>query len=45
MIEARKFPLEKMHTHTIPLEQTEYALQLLAGEIPGEKAIHITIKP
>jgi threonine dehydrogenase-like Zn-dependent dehydrogenase len=45
MIESRKYPLEKLHTHTIPLEKTEYALQLLAGEIPGEEAIHISIKP
>lgn len=45
LIESRRFPLEKMHTHTIPLEQTEYALQLLAGKVPGEAAIHIMIEP
>lgn len=45
MIESRKYPLEKMHTHTIGLEDVDYALRLLAGEIPGEQAIHITIKP
>jgi len=45
MIESRRFPLEKLHTHTIPLEQTEYALRLLAGEFPGEEAIHISISP
>jgi threonine dehydrogenase-like Zn-dependent dehydrogenase len=45
MIESRRFPLEKLHTHTIPLEQTEQALRILAGEVPGEQPIHITIKP
>ena len=45
MIESRRFPLDKLHSHTIPLEQTEYALQLLSGEIAGESAIHIMIKP
>ena len=45
MIESRRYPLEKLHTHTIALERTEYALKLLAGEIPGEKPIHITISP
>jgi threonine dehydrogenase-like Zn-dependent dehydrogenase len=45
MVESGRFPLEKLHTHTIPLEKTEHALKLLAGEIPGEQAFHITIKP
>jgi threonine dehydrogenase-like Zn-dependent dehydrogenase len=45
MIESRHLPLEKLHTHTIPLEQTEQALRILAGEVPGEQPIHITIKP
>jgi threonine dehydrogenase-like Zn-dependent dehydrogenase len=45
MIESGRFPLEKLHTHTIPLEQTERALRVLGGEVPGEQPIHITITP
>ena len=45
MIESGRYPLEKLHTHTIPLEQTERALRILAGEVPGEQAIHVTIVP
>ena len=44
LIESGRYPLEKMHTHTLPLEQAEHAIKILAGEIPGEEAIHIAIK-
>jgi threonine dehydrogenase-like Zn-dependent dehydrogenase len=45
IIESRRYPLEKMHTHTLPLEQAERAINMLAGKIPGEEAIHIALKP
>ncbi|MGB2695926.1 MAG: zinc-binding dehydrogenase [Dehalococcoidia bacterium] len=45
LIESGKYPLEKMHTHTLPLEQAERALQILAREVPGEDAIHIALVP
>ncbi|MDP3766713.1 MAG: zinc-binding dehydrogenase [Dehalococcoidia bacterium] len=45
LIESRKYPLEKMHTHTLPLEDAERALQILAREVPGEEAIHIALVP
>jgi len=45
LIESGKYPLEKMHTHTLPLEEAERALKLLAREIPGEEAIHIALVP
>jgi threonine dehydrogenase-like Zn-dependent dehydrogenase len=45
LIESGKYPLEKMHTHTLPLEEAEHALKLLAREIPGEDAIHIALVP
>jgi hypothetical protein len=34
-----------MHTHTLPLEQAEPAINLLAGNVSGEEAIHIALKP
>jgi threonine dehydrogenase-like Zn-dependent dehydrogenase len=45
LVESGKYPLEKMHTHTLPLEEAERALKLLAREIPGEEAIHIALAP
>jgi threonine dehydrogenase-like Zn-dependent dehydrogenase len=41
LIESGKYPLEKMHTHSLPLEDAEKALQLLAS---GE-AVHIALIP
>ena len=45
LIESRRYPLEKMHTHTLPLTEADRALRLLAGEEPGESAIHIALVP
>ena len=45
LIESGKYPLEKMHTHTLPLEEAERGIQILAREIPGEEAIHIALVP
>jgi len=45
IIESGRYPLEKMHTHTMPLAQAERAINMLAGNIPGEEAIHIALKP
>lgn len=45
LIESRRYPLEKMHTHSLPLDEAERALQLLAGAVPGESAVHIALIP
>jgi len=45
LIESGKYPLEKMHTHTLPLDQAEQAIRILAGAEPGEQAIHIALVP
>jgi threonine dehydrogenase-like Zn-dependent dehydrogenase len=45
LIASGKYPLEKMHTHTMPLEDAERAIQILAREIEGEEAIHIALVP
>ena len=45
LIESGKYPLETMHTHTLPLEQAERALRILAREEPGEDAVHIALVP
>jgi threonine dehydrogenase-like Zn-dependent dehydrogenase len=45
LIESGRYPLAEMHTHTLPLDEAERALQLLAREVPGEDAIHIALVP
>jgi threonine dehydrogenase-like Zn-dependent dehydrogenase len=45
LIESGKFPLEKMQTHRLGLDRVEHAIQLLAGEVPGEDGIHVAIMP
>jgi 2-desacetyl-2-hydroxyethyl bacteriochlorophyllide A dehydrogenase len=45
LIESRKYPLERMHTHTLPLAEAERAIRMLAGEEAGEGAVHIALVP
>jgi threonine dehydrogenase-like Zn-dependent dehydrogenase len=45
LIESRRFPLEKLHTHTFGLDDTALAMETLAGEAPGEAAVHVSVHP
>lgn len=45
IIESGRFPLEKMHTHTFGLDDTTLAMETLAGEVPGEPAVHVSVHP
>ena len=45
LIESGRFPLEKMHTHTFGLDDTALAIETLAGEVPGEAAVHVSVHP
>jgi threonine dehydrogenase-like Zn-dependent dehydrogenase len=45
LIESRRFPLEKMHTHTFGLDDTALAIRTLGGEVPGEHAIGVCVQP
>ncbi len=45
LIESRRFPLEKMHTHTFGLDDAELAIQTLGGDVPGQSAIHVSVHP
>jgi len=45
LIESRRFPLQKMHTHTFGLDDTALAIRTLGGEVPGERAIGVCVQP
>ncbi len=45
IIESGRFPLEKLHTHTFELSQTAQAIETLAGEVEGERAVHVAVCP
>ncbi len=45
LIEARRRPVEKMHTHDFALDEAELAIRTLAREIPGQESIHSCLIP
>lgn len=45
LIESRRYPLERLHTHTFGLEDVATAVETLAGRAPGERAVHVMITP
>ena len=45
LLESRRHPVEKMHTHDFPLRDAELAIRTLAREIPGEESIHSCLRP
>lgn len=45
LAESRKYPLEEMVTHRFPLEEAEWAVRLVGGDIEGEEAIKVVIVP
>jgi threonine dehydrogenase-like Zn-dependent dehydrogenase len=45
IIESGRFPLEKLHTHSFGLDETALAIETLAGEVPGEAAVHVSVHP
>jgi threonine dehydrogenase-like Zn-dependent dehydrogenase len=40
-----RYPLQRLHSHTLPIEEADRALRLLAREVPGEEALHIALVP
>ena len=45
LLESRRVPIEKMHTHKFGLRDAETAIRTLAREIPGEESIHSCLLP
>jgi threonine dehydrogenase-like Zn-dependent dehydrogenase len=45
LLESRKYPVERMHTHDFALREADLAVRTLAREIPGEESIHSCLLP
>lgn len=45
IIESGRLPLERMHTHDFGLGDLARGIQTLAGEVPGQDAVHVSIRP
>jgi threonine dehydrogenase-like Zn-dependent dehydrogenase len=45
LLESRKYPVERMHTHDFDLRQAELAIRTLAREIPDDESIHSCLIP
>ncbi len=45
LLESRRLPLEKLHTHDFRLRDAAEAIRTLAGEAPGPRAVHACLLP
>ena len=45
LLEAHKYPCEKMDMHSFALHDLERALQTLAGRVAGEQAVSVSLNP
>ncbi len=45
LLEKQKYPVNKMATHILPLEEAERGLKLAANEIEGEAPIKVVLTP
>jgi threonine dehydrogenase-like Zn-dependent dehydrogenase len=45
IIEAGQVPLHRLHTHSFELADLARAIETLGGEVPGEDAVHVAIRP
>lgn len=45
LLEENRYDLARLHTHEFPLEKAADAVMTLAGEVPGEQAICVSLHP
>jgi threonine dehydrogenase-like Zn-dependent dehydrogenase len=45
LIQSKRYPIEKMHTHEFALRDAELAIRTLARQVPGEASIHSCLLP
>jgi hypothetical protein len=45
IIGSRRYPFERLHSLSFPIEQAHDAILTLAGQMPGVNPIHLAIVP
>jgi threonine dehydrogenase-like Zn-dependent dehydrogenase len=45
LLSENRYDLERLHTHSFPLEEADTAILTLAGEVPGAEAISVSLHP
>ena len=45
LLETKKYPLQRLHTHSFDISDAERAIQTLAGAFPNERPVHVAIVP
>ena len=45
IIASGRYPFDRLHTKSFPIEQAEEAIHALAGEVPGVNPVHLAIVP
>jgi threonine dehydrogenase-like Zn-dependent dehydrogenase len=45
LIASGRFPLDRLRTHSFPLGSAGRAVEVLAGEVPSERAVSVVISP
>ncbi|MEW5912764.1 MAG: alcohol dehydrogenase catalytic domain-containing protein [Thermodesulfobacteriota bacterium] len=45
MARQGRYPLEELITHRLPLEQAEYGIKLVAGQVEGELPLKVVLDP
>ena len=45
IIASGRYPFDRLHTKSFPIEQAEEAIHALAGQVPGVNPIHLALVP
>ena len=45
VLASGRYDLSGLHTHTMAIDELDKAMRILGGEVEGEEALHITVKP
>jgi threonine dehydrogenase-like Zn-dependent dehydrogenase len=45
LVESRKYPVEKIITHVLPLHEVQYAMELANRDVKGEDPIRVALVP
>ncbi len=45
IIASHRYPIERLHSHRLPLADVDRALRILGNEVPEEHPVHMTLVP